>query len=509
MLQMDLASILSFYNILYTFLGTVIGIVIGALPGLTPTMGVALFLPFTFGMPATASFGMLLGIYVGGVYGGSIPAVLIRTPGTPASAATVLDGYPLAQSGKAGEALSITCVASFFGGIISCIVLMLLSGKIASVALKFGPAEYFAVGLFGLSVVASFCSSGSVAKGMISVCVGLFMSCIGMDSLTGFQRFTYGSTNLLAGVSEIAALIGFFAFAEVLRKASETRSDAKKVVAKVSTEIVNPILFVKNAWNILRSAIIGTFIGIVPAVGTGTAAWISYNEARRASKHPERFGKGSEEAIIAAEAANNAVTGGAMIPLLTLALPGDTVTAVLLGALTVKGLAAGPLLFSQHPDVVQGIYIMMIVANIFMVLLGLLGLKGFAQIVKLPNSILMPLVIVLCFVGTYAIGGKVFDMETAFLIGLMGLVFYKCGIPIPPALLGLILGPTVEKNLRRALLLSKGSASIFFTKPIACAFILLSIFSFVFTLTRGILARRKAEKAALAANAAEAVKEEE
>ena len=483
--MISISEILNFQTILICFLGTFIGIVIGALPGLTPTMGVALFLPFTFTMETIPAFALLLGIYVGGTYGGSISAILIRTPGTPSSAATLLDGNPLAMQGRASEALSIAAIASFAGGIISCVLLMLLAERIARVALSFGPAEYCAVGLFGLSVVASFCSK-NLAKGLFSVCFGLFLSCIGMDNLTGFDRFSYGSPNALAGVQTVAALIGLFAFVEVFSKAKTIMRKQEREMMKTTNQIVSIKVVWKNALNMLRSSLIGTFIGIVPATGGGTASWLAYSEARRASKRPEDFGKGAYEGVFAAEASNNAVTGGAMVPLLTLGIPGDTITAVLLGALMVQGLAPGPLLFSEHPEVIQGIYVALIICNIFMLIIGLLGTPLFAQIIKIPNSILMPCVLMLCFVGTYAIGNKIFDVRVALALGVIGFIFGEFEIPVPPALLGLTLGQTVESNMRRALMLSNGDWLFFLQKPISAVFIALSVLSIAFTLIRDI-----------------------
>ena len=499
-----LADALSVISILMCFAGTFVGIVIGALPGLTPTMGVALFLPFTFKMDAISAFALLLGIYVGGTYGGSISAILIRTPGTPSSAATLLDGNPLALQGKASEALSVAVIASTFGGLLSCGILIVLAERIARVALVFGPAEYFAVGVFGLSVVASFCSK-DLGKGLFGVFLGLFLSCIGMDNLTGFDRFSYGNPYAMGGIQTVAALIGLFAFVEVFNKAKNINKGKDGVMMKTSNKIV-PFKEVKsNLWNMIRSSIIGTFIGIVPATGGGTASWLAYSEARRASKHPEKFGTGIYEGVFAAEASNNAVTGGAMVPLLTLGIPGDTITAVLLGALMVQGLAPGPLLFTEHPDVVKGIYVSLIICNIFMLLIGISGTPLFAKIIKIPNEILMPVVLMLCFVGTYAIGNKMFDMRVALILGIAGFIFGEFKIPVPPALLGLILGQTVESNMRRALMLSGGKWSVFLQKPVAVVFLALAVFSVAFTLIRDMLHEKKlrAMEAAAAGSANE------
>ena len=284
----------------------------------------------------------------------------------------------------------------------------------------------------------------------------------------------------------MAALIGLFAFVEVFSKAKTIMRKQEREMMKTTNQIVSIKVVWKNALNMLRSSLIGTFIGIVPATGGGTASWLAYSEARRASKRPEDFGKGAYEGVFAAEASNNAVTGGAMVPLLTLGIPGDTITAVLLGALMVQGLAPGPLLFSEHPEVIQGIYVALIICNIFMLIIGLLGTPLFAQIIKIPNSILMPCVLMLCFVGTYAIGNKIFDVRVALALGVIGFIFGEFEIPVPPALLGLILGQTVESNMRRALMLSNGDWLFFLQKPISAVFIALSVLSIAFTLIRDI-----------------------
>ena len=486
---MDLASILTFTNILICMLGVAAGIVIGALPGLTPTMGVALLLPVTFGMDMLPSFALLLGIYVGGTYGGSIAAILIRTPGTPQAVATVLDGYPLARSGKASEALSTACIASGFGGIFSNIVLICLAGQIAKVALAFGPAEYFAIGIFGLSMVASFCAK-SISKGLFACGVGLMISTIGVDQIGGMSRFAY-TKSMLGGIQTVSALIGLFAITEVIVKAVDSVNHVKMEDTVVSSKLV-PFSEVKhNIPNMFRSAAIGTFVGIVPATGGGIAAFLAYNEAHRASKHPEMFGEGAYEGLFAAETANNGVTGGALVPLLTLGIPGDTITAVLMGALTIQGLTPGPMLFQNNPEVITGIYTMLLICNIFMIILGLGGTRLFMHVIKIPNDVLLPCVMLLCFIGSFASGNKIFDVGTAVVMGIVGFLFTLAEIPAAPCLLGIILGATVETNFRRAMVISNGSYSIFVTKPICLVFLIISIASILFVAFRDALPGKK------------------
>lgn len=498
-LSFGLAEIFTVSNILMSFLGVFVGIIIGALPGLTPTMGIALMLPFTFSLEPLPSFALLLGIYVGGTYGGSISAILIRTPGTPQAVATVLDGYPLARSGKASEALSIAVIASGFGGILSNIILMLLAGQIAKVALAFGPAEYFAIGLFGLSMVASFCAKG-IDKGIFACGIGLLISTIGIDEIGGMGRFAY-TKNMIGGIQTVSALIGLFALTEVINKAVDSVHHEKIEETVVSNKLVPAKEVVRNLPNMIRSGLIGTFIGIVPATGGGIAAFISYNEARRASKHPEMFGKGSYEGIFAAESANNGVTGGALIPLLTLGVPGDTITAVLMGALTIQGLAPGPLLFQNNPTVVNGIYLLLLISNIFMIILGLAGTKVFMHVIRIPNDVLLPCVMLLCFIGSFASGNKIFDIRTALVMGIVGFLYTLGDIPPAPTLLGLILGSTIETNMRRALVISNGSWLIFVKKPICLAFLILSVVSILFVALRDVLPTKKNKEKKMASEA--------
>lgn len=487
---LDFASVFSLWHILFNVAGVAIGIIFGALPGLTATMGVALFLPFTFGMDPVAAFALLLGIYCGGIYGGSVTAILIRTPGTPAAAATVLDGYPLAQQGHAFAALSGATIASFIGGLFSCLALILLAPQLAKVALSFGPPEYFAVGLFGLSIVSSI-SGEHILKGALTGLFGLMLATIGIDPIEGSPRFTIGTVTLMGGVDFVSSLIGLFAISEVLSKVETIFSEAKlEGLGHVRGKIISAKVLIANTVNLLRSSAIGTVIGIIPATGSGMASWLSYNEAKRASREPEKFGKGSYEGMMASEAANNAVTGGALVPLLTLGIPGDVVTAIMLGALMLQGLTPGPQLFSNYPGVVSGIYAMMILSNVFMLILGLIGINAFVRVLKIPTRILMPCVLALTFIGAFAINNSVFDMRVATLMGLIGYVFTKTGFPVPPMLLGIILGPIIETNFRRSLIMSHGDPVIF-TRPICLAFILISCVAFCWPCIRDWRAARK------------------
>lgn len=444
----------------------------GALPGLTATMGVALFVPLTFGLPPVVAFGLLLGVYVGGIYGGSITAILVKTPGTPASAATVVEGYAMTQKGRAGQALSMATIASFIGGIFSCLVLIIVAPQSAKVALAFGPPEYFSLAIFGLSIVVSV-STGSILKGAISALFGLLISTIGMDPITGTARFTFGVSELLNGIDVVPALVGLFGISEVMAKL-EQASSINYDIKTVSFKGITLGDLKHNALNLLRSSVIGTIIGIIPATGSGMASWLAYNEAKRASKHPEEYGKGIIDGVAATESANNAVTGGALVPLLTLGIPGDVVTAIMLGALMIQGLTPGPLLFKNSGDVVIGIFTALIISNIFMLILGLGAIRVFTRILKMPEGVLFPLIVVLCVLGSYSISNSFMDVIVMLVFGILGYIMIKFGFPLPALLLALILSPLLESNFRRAMIISHNNLSVFLTRPVSLVVLLLT-----------------------------------
>ncbi len=462
--------------------GVLGGIILGALPGLTATMGVAILLPFTFGMEATAAMVMLIGVYIGGIFGGSISAILLKTPGTPASAATVLDGYSLTQKGEAARALSIAAVASFVGGLISTIILIAIAPMLAEFALRFNAPEYFALALFGLTIIASVASK-SILKGLLAGTIGLLISTVGLDPISSVPRFTFGILDLYNGINVIPVLIGLFAISEAL-----TQLEKLHAKEKFAEKFSNKLMSLKDLKSILptsiKSALFGTSIGAVPGAGADISAFVCYNEAKRVSKNPEEFGNGSIRGLAAAEAGNNGVTGGSLVPLLTLGVPGDAVAAVLLGALIVQGLTPGPLLFTQNPEIVYGIFSSMLVANIAMLLIGLLGIRFFCQISKVPKLLMIPIIIFLSIVGAYAINNSMFDVGIAISFGVLGFVLNKLEVPTSPILLAIILGPMAETNLRKSLLMFEGSWSFLYERPIALAFILLAIFSLWSTIRR-------------------------
>lgn len=460
-------------NFIFVLIGITAGIIVGALPGLTATMGCALLIPFTFGLPPIRGLLMLIGIFSGGIYGGSISGVLIRTPGTPAAAATLLDGYPLSQKGLAGKAIGIGTVASFVGGTTGAIVMTFLSPQIARIGLKFGPPEFCALAVFGLGMIITI-SGRSLLKGIIAALFGLLITVIGFDPLSGVPRFTFGSQNLLGGVTFIPALIGLFGYAQVFRNIEKIttlppiESKVEKVLPRIS-EIFS------NLKTMFKSAIMGTFIGSIPGTGCDVAAFITYGEAKRSSKHPEKFGTGILEGVAAPEAGNNAATGGAMIPMLTLGVPGDAVTAVLLGALTIHGFQPGPMLFKDHLDVVYPIFAGMIMAQFALLIVGLSGARVFAKLITVDRRILTPVIFFLCVVGSYAMRFSFFDVGLSLVVGVIAYFMEYYDYPVSPILLALILGPMAEQNLRRSLIISHGDPSIFFTRPISATFIILAV----------------------------------
>lgn len=456
--------------------GVVGGIVLGALPGLTATMGVAILLPFTFGMEPTAALVMLIGVYIGGIYGGSIAAILLKTPGTPASAATVLDGHTLAAKGQAARALSISAVASFTGGLISTIVLIAIAPLLANFALRFNAPEYFALALFGLTIIASV-SSQNILKGLLAGTIGLLISTVGLDPISSVPRFTFGVMDLYSGINVIPVLIGLFALSEAINQIEKILKEKKAEVPKFDQKLLSKKDLKEMMPTAVKSGVMGTTIGSVPGAGADISAFVCYNEAKRSAKNPDEFGKGSVRGLAAAEAGNNGVTGGSLVPLLTLGVPGDAVAAVLLGALIVQGLTPGPLLFAHSPEVVYGVFSSMLVANVVMLLVGLLGIRFFCRIIEVPKILMIPVILFLSVVGAYAINNSMFDVGIAIAFGILGFVLGKLEIPSSPILLAIILGPMAETNLRKALLMYDNSWSFLYERPIALAFVLLAVFS--------------------------------
>lgn len=468
-----LMNLLDLKVILFLMLGVVLGIAIGSLPGLTSTMGVALMLPLTFGMEPVVGILLLIGVYFGSVYGGSITAILINTPGTPASAATVMDGYPLSQKGLAQKALTVSILSCTIGGMFSVLVLIFVAPHLADFALKFSAPESFALALFGLSIVSSI-AGASMIKGLMAGVAGLLIATIGMDPIGGFPRFTFDYNELSTGVDFIPVMIGLFAASEAF-KSMEDIFSVKNIKVTVEKAKLKWVEFKTIFGTLLRSSGIGTFIGMIPGAGADIAAFVAYNEAKRFAKNKEEFGKGDIRGVAAPEAAGNSVTGGAMIPLLTLGIPGDAVAAVLLGALMVQGIEPGPMLFETNGPLVYTLFIGMLLANILMLIFGLSAIRLFIKVLYIPKAILTPIIITLCVVGSYALNNSYFDVLVMFVAGVVGYFMKKASIPASPVILGLILGPMMESNLRRSLVMSNGNLDVFYTRPITLVLIILAL----------------------------------
>lgn len=463
-------------NLLAMIAGVTIGIVIGCLPGLSAAMGVALLLPMTFSMNASTGLIMLGAIYCGAIFGGSISATLIHTPGTPASAATAIEGYQMTLKGQAGKALGVACIASFFGGLLSCISLYFFAPLLAQLAMKFGSPEYFWLSIFGLTIIAGV-SSKSIIKGLISGAFGLLISTIGMDPMEGVKRFMFGQSSLYEGINVTCALIGLFSMSQALRlaeKAITQRAKAQKFSDKM---LPTKAEMKKIAPTIGRSWIIGNLIGILPGAGASIACFMGYNSAKQFSKTKEQFGKGSIEGVAGSEAANNAVTGGSLIPMLTLGIPGESVTAVLMGGLIIQGLTPGPDLFiGETAKMTYTFFAGFVLTQFAMLGIGLLGCRVFAQIARLSDAILIPAVTILCVVGSFAIHQNLFDVVIMLIFGVIGYLTQKFDLNNAAIVLALILGPIGEKGLRRSLALSGGDPSILFSTPLCWILIVLCVF---------------------------------
>lgn len=478
------------YNILIVFFGVLMGMLFGALPGINASMGVALLLPLTYGMSPIAGLTMLLGIYCGAIYGGSITAILINTPGTTAAACTTFDGHKLAQQGKAGKALGMATIASYIGGTFSVFVLIFLAPVLAKVALKFGPPEYFALAVFGLSIITSL-AGDSFIKAIISGLFGLMISTVGMDMMNGTPRYTFNQVELLDGFSFIPVMIGLFAISQVLINVESSMSLAMKQT-KIHGLLPSFSELKSVGPTIARSSIIGTLIGILPGAGATISAFICYNEGKRWSKHPEKFGHGSLEGVAAPEAGNNAATGGAMVPLLSLGIPGSETTAILLGAFMIQGISPGPLLFRDNIAVAYGIFAGMLLANLAFLIIGLFGVKIFVKILQIPERLLMPLIVSMAFVGSFAVKNSLFGVGIMLTFGIIGYFMRKLKFPISPVVLALVLGPMAEASLRRSLILSGGSWMIFVQRPITLVLLIVTVVSVMFPIIREKVTGKKA-----------------
>lgn len=460
----SLASFLTVESIFYVLSSSLVGVVIGALPGLTATMGVALMTTLTIKLPAAQALLILICTYVGAIYGGSRSAILLNIPGTPASAASCLDGYALARQGHAGRAMGIATTGSVMGTLIGMFFLALFTPLLGDLALKFGAYEFFWLAVFGVIVSATL-TSGDPLKGWIAGFAGLFVATIGQDGIHAYERFSFGTRDLAGGFSLVPALVGAFGFAEILVAMQEKRPPVK--INPLDT-VIPKIRDVFQYWRtILRSGVIGTFIGIVPGVGEDVAAWSSYAAAKRASKEKELYGKGSIEGLMAAETGDNACVPGAIIPVLTLQIPGSAPAAVLMAAMLIHGVKPGPMIMIESPQFVYDVVAMMLLATIGILIYGLTLTKLLVQVLRVPTTIIVPIIFVLCVIGTFALAGRLFDVWTMLLFGVLGFVLRQFRFPVAPLVLGIVLGDLLEKSFRRGLVLSDGDLTPFFTRPIS------------------------------------------
>lgn len=469
--------------------GAVIGYIAGALPGLSAGMAIALLLPFTFTLQPLTALVLLTALYAAAEYGGSITAITINVPGEAGSAPTAFDGYPLTKKGFPAKALGISIYASLFGGLLSTMGLILISVPVANVAIKFGPPEYFALGIFGLSMVASL-GGKSWVKGFIAVGFGLLVTTIGLDPISGTSRYVF-SLSLFEGIPLIPVLVGLFAISEVFMTIEEM-GEGDLPYYKVSGALPTFKEIIGCRMAMLRGTIIGFVIGVIPGAGKAVASFIAYAEQKRSSKHPELYGTGVLDGIAAPEAANVSVVAGALVPLLALGIPGSAAAAILIGAFTIQGLQPGPLLFVKEPGLVYGIFAALLLGNIVMFLMGLLGTPLWAKVVTVPKKILTPIVLAMVIFASFAESSNTFQMWVALFFGFVGYLMRKYDYPVAPVVLAVVLGEMIETSFRRTLVISDGSYSLFVTRPFALVFLLISVGSIVFQIYRGLKGTKNA-----------------
>jgi putative tricarboxylic transport membrane protein len=478
-------------NLFFCFLGCLIGTLIGVLPGLGPVATISLLLPATFHITPVSAIIMLAGIYYGAMYGGSITSILVNIPGEAASVVTCLDGYQMARQGRAGPALGMSAFASFVAGTVATILIMLVAPPLARVALKFGPPEYFALMLLGLTIL-SYLASGSVVKALMMACVGVFIGTIGTDTISGVERFTYRSYTLMDGLGLVPVIMGLFGISEILLNIDQA---SKQEI--YGTRIANLLPTLRD-WKIslpaiFRGTLIGFFLGILPGGGVVIASFAAYAVEKKVSKHPEKFGSGVIEGVAAPEAANNSASQGAFIPLLTLGIPSNVVMAVLLGALLIHNIKPGPLLLKDHPTLFWGIVGSMYIGNFMLLVLNVPLIGMWVKLLKVPYPVLFPLIILFCLIGVYSINNNTFELIIMILFGMLGYLMKKFAYEGAPMILAFVLSPMLENALRQSLIMSHGSFSIFFTRPIPCALFVISILLLISPLIPGFKKRPKIE----------------
>lgn len=475
-------------NFLYCFVGVFIGTLIGVLPGIGPIGAMSILLPTTFGVSPVSAIIMLAGIYYGAMYGGSTTSILVNIPGESASVVTCLDGYQMARSGRAGPALGISAFGSFIGGTFSIIALMFVANPLASVALKFGPPEYFSLMCLCLTILI-YLAKGSVIKAVIMGLFGLLLSTVGLDLTTGKPRFAFNAATLFDGIGIVPLVMGLFGISEVL---TNIEGPLERIIFKSSIKNILPNLddWKRSAGPITRGSILGFLLGILPGGGSITSSFVSYTVEKKVSKHPEEFGKGAIEGVAGPETANNAAAGGAFVPLLVLGIPPNAVMAVLLGALIIQGVAPGPTLINDHPDIFWGVIASMYVGNIMLLVLNLPLIGMWVKVLKVPYGILMPLILLFCLIGAYSLGNNIYDVVIMVIFGIVGYILRKFEYEEAPLVLAFILGPIMETAFRRSLIMSNGKFSIFWTRPISAACLIIAVLLFIST---GLSIYRKAK----------------
>lgn len=477
--------------------GTIVGVIFGALPGVSASMAVALALPFAYAMKPVIAIAFLTSVYCSSITGGGITAILFKIPGTPSSAPTTFDGYPMAQKGQAGKALGYSLVASAIGGMIAAFAMALISPQLAAVALKFGPSELFAVSFLGLSVL-SCLDSDNIVKTLISGLMGLLLACVGMDPMLGVARFTWGSNTLLSGIEMIPVMIGLFAVTEVLKQTKHHNViDVDKDATggsgrKTSAELPGPKEMWAVKWVTLRASVIGTIVGILPGAGATIASFLSYAIEKKVSRYPDKLGTGIPDGIVASEAANNAATGGAMVPLLSLGIPGGNAAAIMMTALVIQGVQVGPLLIKSQPEYLASVFGSMFVTNIIMVIVAMGIAKVFARILAVPYSILGPVIVMLATIGAYATNNNTGDVMLMVTAGIIGYMFVRLKYNAAALVLGLVLGQMCESNFRRAYTITDGHMAKVFSSPITLVIVISCVVMLVFPLVKPLFSKKKA-----------------
>jgi len=473
-LMMGFGQVFVGYNFVFVLVGAAVGTWVGMLPGIGPATAIAVLLPFSYGMDPTSSLILLSGIYFGAMYGGAISSILLNVPGDASAIITTLEGYPLARKGRAGAALFMSATASFVGGTIGLIGLTFLAAPIAQFALGMGPPEYFTLMAFALIATAALVE-GSALKGFLSLVFGLMLATVGIDLQSGAARFTFGDASLLDGIGLLTVIIGVYSVTEVLVIVEQLARGTWDPPMAVGSLWPTRAEWVRSRWAMIRGTVIGFIVGLLPGAGGAVATLFSYAAEKRLSKHPEEFGHGAIEGLASPEAANNASVSGALVPLLTLGIPGSSATAILLGALMMYGIQPGPRLFIEHPQVTWGVISSLYVGNVVLVILNIPLIGLWVRLLKIPADLMAALIMVVGLTGAYSLKGSLFEVALAVLFGLFGFLMRKQGVPLTPMILGLVLGGTVEQSLRQSLTLSGGDWSIFFSRPLALTFVLLSI----------------------------------